>query len=180
VIPAADDALYAIGRIGDLLQALIFVAAGVSLYIRFRSGSEMERQQVKLLAFAAGLLGAAIALTTIAAVFGDAVAVYAATTLPTTIVFALVPIAAGVAVLRYRLYDVDLLINRALVYGATVGIVGVGFVTAALLFQTLLRPFTAGSDLAVAVSTLATVAAFQLPIPVRRRADARRVRDPDA
>ena len=165
VIPGADGALFLIGRIGDITQAAAFVAAGFALIARFRRGTGLERQQVKLLAFSVSLFAVGILGISVASLLWDAPTVYAASTLPMSIGLTTLPIAAGVAILRYRLYDVDLLINRTLVYGPTVAIVAALFVTAALFLQTLLRPFTAGSDLAVAVSTLATVAAFQ---PLRR------------
>ena len=78
----------------------------------------------------------------------------------------LIPVAAGLAILRYRLYDIDLLINRTLVYGVlsdTLALVYIGLVIA---LQGLLSGFTGGNSLAVAASTLAVAALFQ---PVRRR-----------
>ena len=77
-----------------------------------------------------------------------------------------IPIAAGVAIFRYRLYDIDLLINRTLVYGLTSAAIGAAFIGGIVLLQTLLRPFTGGSELAVAASTLASFAFFQ-PLRVR-------------
>lgn len=81
-------------------------------------------------------------------------------------VFLLVPVALVLGLLRYRLWDIDRVVNRTLVYGLATGLVGgltVGFV---LLLQQLFDPFTAGNDLAVAISTLLFVAVF---VPVRRR-----------
>ena len=77
-----------------------------------------------------------------------------------------IPIAAGFAILRYRLYDIDLLIRRTLVYGvATVGLAGLYF-GIVLALQEVFSSFAGGSDLAVAVSTLAVAALFG---PARRR-----------
>ncbi len=74
--------------------------------------------------------------------------------------------AAGIAILRYRLYDIDLLINRTLVYGATSAGLLATYVLSVLTLSTLLRPLTGSSDLAVAGSTLAVVALFG---PLRQR-----------
>ena len=80
---------------------------------------------------------------------------------------ALAPVMIGIAVLRYRLYDIDVLINRALVYGATTAAIGAAFFAGIVVLQSALRPLTGGSELAVAGSTLLCFALFQ---PVRRRA----------
>ena len=77
-----------------------------------------------------------------------------------------IPVAAGVAIFRYRLYDIDLLINRTLVYALTTAAIGVAFFGGIVMFQGLLRPMTGGSEIAVALSTLASFALFQ---PFRRR-----------
>ena len=79
---------------------------------------------------------------------------------------AAIPIAIGIAVLRYRLYDIDVLINRTLVYGLTTGGIAAVFFGGIVVLQTLLRPFTTGSEIAVAASTLFTVALLQ---PLRSR-----------
>ncbi len=78
----------------------------------------------------------------------------------------LIPISIGIAVLRYRLYDIDVLINRALVYGATTAGIAIAFFAGIVVLQSLLRPLTSGSELAVAASTLVSFALFQ---PLRRR-----------
>ena len=78
----------------------------------------------------------------------------------------LIPISVAIAILRYRLYDIDLLINRTLVYAGTTAVIGGAFFGGIVLLQTLLRPFTTGSELSVAASTLVSFALFQ---PLRRR-----------
>lgn len=75
--------------------------------------------------------------------------------------FVLIPLAAGVAILRYRLYEIDLIINRTLVYaGLTAALTAVYLVAVAVL-QALLSTFAGRSELAVAGSTLAVAALFR-------------------
>jgi hypothetical protein len=83
-----------------------------------------------------------------------------------------VPLAMAIAIFKYRLYDIDVLINRTLVYGAVSATLGATYVVAVVVLQGLLRPLTiesefAGSEFAVALSTLLVVALFQ---PIRSRA----------
>jgi hypothetical protein len=81
----------------------------------------------------------------------------------------LIPIAIGIAVLRYRLYDIDRLINRTLVYGLLTVLLGAVYTVGVFGLGQLLNPVTGESALAVAGSTLAVAALFQ---PLRRRIQA--------
>jgi len=147
------------------LFALFFVAVILSiaaLVLRFRRSRGVERLQMKWIAYASGLYAVAV--------FLDSTVLYKPFAKPFEIIDLLminaIPLAAGVAIFRYRLYDIDLLINRTLVYGLTTAAIGAAFVGGIVLLQTLLRPFTGGSELAVAASTLASFALFQ-PLRVR-------------
>jgi hypothetical protein len=75
--------------------------------------------------------------------------------------FILIPISIGAALLRYRLYDIDLVINRTLVYGLLTAILATAYVALVFGFQSVMAPFTAESDLAIAASTLAVAALFR-------------------
>jgi hypothetical protein len=84
--------------------------------------------------------------------------------------FNFLPIAAGIAILRYRLYDIDVVINRTLVYGVLTAALALVYVGSIVLFQGLFRALTGGtSQLAVVASTLAIAALF---VPLRRRVQA--------
>ena len=101
-----------------------------------------------------------------------------------------IPVAVGVAILRYRLYDVDRLISRTLVYGALTVLLGAAYAGLVLAGQAVFSSFAGGSNLAIAVSTLVVAALFLplrsrvqrrrrpalLPAPLRRAAHARGVR----
>jgi hypothetical protein len=83
---------------------------------------------------------------------------------------AVIPLAVGVAILQYRLFDIDLLINRALVYGSLTALLGVTYVVVVGLLELGTSRFAGqGSDLALALSTLVIAALFQ---PLRRRVQA--------
>jgi hypothetical protein len=78
-----------------------------------------------------------------------------------------IPISIGIAVLRYRLWDVDVLINRTLVYGSLTVTLGMVYVAGVVGLQALFRAVTGqASDIAIAISTLAIAALFQ---PLRTR-----------
>jgi hypothetical protein len=76
------------------------------------------------------------------------------------------PVSIGVAVLRYRLYDIDRVISKTLVYGALTVVLGAAYAGLVLAGQALFSSFAGGSDLAIAVSTLVVAALF---LPVRSR-----------
>ena len=150
-----------------MLASVFGVAA--SVVVRWRRARELERAQLKwvgaaVVAFVVSL----VVLAAVQAVAPDSPA-NASTPIGIAIIsfaFMLVPIAIGAAILRYRLYDIDLLINRAVVYGATTAGIAVAFFAGIVVLQALLRPLTGGSEVAVATSTLVSVALFQ---PLRRR-----------
>ncbi len=81
-------------------------------------------------------------------------------------VFLLVPIALFLGLIRYRLWDIDRVVNRTLVYGLVTGILLSAYLGVVVLLQRLLQPLTARNDVAVAISTLLAAAAFS---PLRRR-----------
>jgi hypothetical protein len=149
------------------LLPLCVVACATALVLRFRRSHGVERLQLKWLATAAAAV-AGIYLLSIAggvltgAMFGgrEQPAWMDALDSLSFLAFLCIPAAIGVAVLKHRLYDIDAVINRTLVYGSlTIGL-GSVYIGSVLLLQLLLNSFTSGSDLAVAGSTLAVAALF--------------------
>ncbi len=158
-----------------LLIPVCILASAVSLVLRYHRSRGEEREQIKWLAFAASIVGLGFSSYVIPGnilpddaggadrlwenLLEDAV----------TLSFAGVPVAVGIAILRYRLYEIDVLINRTLVYGsltATLAMVYFGGVAAA---QAIFRALTGQQEqpqLAIVVSTLVIAALFN---PLRRR-----------
>jgi hypothetical protein len=141
--------------------ALILAAAG-SLVVRFLRSVGEERQQLKWFTYAAAMLPVWFLINRpIQVAFPDLFAVL------DSLFIAAVPIAAGIAILRYRLYDIDLIINRTLVYGVLSLLLGLIYFGAIVLSQAALRTLAGGeSPLAVVASTLAIAALFN---PLRQR-----------
>ncbi|MEO6578655.1 MAG: hypothetical protein ABIO99_07145 [Candidatus Limnocylindria bacterium] len=158
-VDGAEVTIEIIFTIGWIAGLSGIVVGSVSMLVRLRRSRGVERQQLKWIAGAAALF-AASALTAYP-IFGDVLG-----QIITLGAFGSIPIAAGIAILRYRLYDIDVIIRRTLVYGALTLVLGAAYVGSVLGLQALLSPFTANNGPAVAVSTLAVAALFG---PVRRR-----------
>ena len=135
------------------------LGAVISLFVRFRRARGDERQQIKWFASAS-------ALTLVwTSVFGQSAGGIAA--LSSLLVIPSIPIATGIAILRYRLYDIDILINRTLVYGSLTAILVAVYVGGVVGLQAVLRGLSGQeSTLAVVASTLVIAALFN---PLRRR-----------
>jgi hypothetical protein len=148
-----------------LLVAVGIVGSSASLVVRFRRARGELRQQIKWLAFA----GVIAAVTVIAGVASyDLVGQDIANIAIMLSVLGL-PLAAGSAILRHRLYDIDVVINRALVYSMLTATLAGCYLGAVLLLQLVLSGVTEDSGLAVATSTLAVAALFR---PARARIQA--------
>ena len=157
----AGDALEVFQGIGFPLFALAAIGSMASLVFRFRRSHGVERQQLKWMAAAAALVVAAWLLN---AFFDQVLGSDIAVILP----LALLALAAAgaIAILRYRLYDLGLVVNRALVYGALSATLAGAYIGIVLLLQLALEPLTSDSGLAIAGSTLAVAALFR---PARAR-----------
>jgi hypothetical protein len=153
-----------------LIVPLMFVSA-VSLFVRLRRSSGTERQQLKWFAYAAALLAAELMVVNVLYVFlGGTVDREVSDLVPFLVFLAAlscIPVAMGVAILRYRLYDIDILINRTLVYGLLTASLAAVYFGSVVALQRIFIALAGGeSQLAVVASTLAIAALFN---PLRRR-----------
>lgn len=165
MIPGAGWAP-ALQRAGLVLLGSTLLAAVISLFIRFHRASGITRLQIKWLGFAAVIT--LVVLVTISPAAPLEVSGLLESMLSVLGLIALpsIPAAVGIAILRYRLYDIDFVINRALVYAALTVALGGSYVVLITLFQAALRPVTGSSDLAIVASTLGAAALFR---PLRWR-----------
>ncbi len=160
---------YVVGTVLVMAGGALAVA---SLIVRYRRAAGIERAQLKWFAAAGTVTGVAGAvnigtnwsLTT--APTGALGTMNAVSGFVIWVGLALLPVAIGLAVLRYKLYEIDRLISRTIAYGVLTAIVGGLFVGFILVFQAVLTPVTRSNELAVAGSTLLVAALFQ---PLRRR-----------
>ena len=149
-----------IGSVTSGCYIVLLVAALASLVIRYLRAGGVQRQQIKWLMFATMM---AVVIT----VSEDLVGFLPDSGVPFAVAIALFPVAIAVAVFRYRLYDIDVVINRTLVYGSLTVTLLAGYVGAVVVLQRVFILFTGqGSTLAVVASTLAIAALFN---PLRRR-----------
>ncbi|MDQ3603007.1 MAG: hypothetical protein M3385_04015 [Actinomycetota bacterium] len=159
-----------------LLFPLCLLASASSLILRYLRAGEEVREQIKWLAFAASVVAFGVSGAVIHGTFFSSDATGSSNPLlgnllqdSITLSFSGVPVAIGFAVLKYRLYDIDILINRALVYGSLTVMLATVYFGGVTATQAIFQTFT-GQDnlpqLAVVASTLVIAALFN---PVRRR-----------
>jgi hypothetical protein len=136
----------------------LLLATVAAPIVRWRRSTGVERQQLELFVYAASfvVLGYVLIVSGLPGPWSSLI----------DLAILALPVAIAFAVLRYRLYDIDVLIERTLVYGALSATVGLTYWLLVLVLQTALRPITGGGELAVAASTLATLALVQ---PLRTR-----------
>jgi hypothetical protein len=144
-----------------VLLGVGIIGAVTSLVVRFRRSRGIERQQMKWIVYAAVLLP----LVFVSDLLPDAVG-----NLLFGLILVAIPTAIGIAVMKYRLYDIDIIINRTLVYGPLTATLALIYVGGVVGLQALFRTLTGQeSTLAVVASTLAIAALFN---PLRRRVQA--------
>ena len=152
------------GVLGVLLLGVGTIGAAASVVVRFRRSLGVERQQMEWFLYAAALL-LVVPVAVLASDFLPEIVSSVALGLP----LVALPTAIGIAVLRYRLYEVDTLINRTLVYGSLTAMLAVIYFGGVTATQAIVRALTSQEQqpqLVVVVSTLVIAALFN---PLRRR-----------
>jgi hypothetical protein len=155
-------------QVGGTLQLLPALVAITYTALRLRRARGAERQQLKWLVFPLVVFLATIAIAIAIAWSQPALADRVRWMFTVALAaLAIVPVAAGIAVLRFRLYDIDVVIRRTIVYSAVVAILGASYLALVVALQSALTLLGGNDGLPVALSTLMIAAIF---VPVRARA----------
>jgi hypothetical protein len=153
------------GGVGWVLLPASVVISAVSIAVRYRRTTGEERQQIKWFVFASVLLAVGWAAQNVISGSGESQVMFSYLLGITSLLG--IPVAVGIAILRHRLYDIDLIINRTLVYGALTAMLVLVYLGGVVLLQQGFRALTGHeSQLAVVASTLTIAALFN---PLRRR-----------
>ena len=170
-IEALGGVFRAVGAGSGLLLLATVLASVLSIVVRFRRSRGDERRQIEWVAYAGALVALFLLVQlSLEAALPEADALVEALNLVLLVFLTGVPIAAGVAILKYRLYEIDAIINRTLVYGLLTVLLVAIYLGGVVLLQFVIRALTGQeSQLAVVVSTLAIAALFN---PLRRRIQA--------
>lgn len=171
-VPRLDNPIGVEGALSTVLSdgsetvlTTLALVAVASLIVRFRRARGIEREQIKWFVYAVAMIPVLGLLSIpVDAIDGEG-ASYGAFAVNMTAAL-LIPLSLGVAILRNRLYDIDVIVNRTLVYGALTALLAGAYLGLVVFLQRVLKPITAESDLAIAGSTLAVAALFR---PLRSR-----------
>jgi len=160
-LEAYADVFGAADAVLELLLLAVVVFSGAALLARLRTADGVRREQLKWFAYAAALILISFLVSDLAKVIpalapvNDPFAVFAVTALP---------VAVGIAILRHRLYDIDLIINKTIVYILLTAVLGGVYTGAVAFFQRLFVATTGqSSDIAI-VATLFVLATVFTPI----------------
>ena len=162
---AAAVACVALGLVPALADAIVLPMLGVlaaslvSLVVRARRAEGLERQQLRWVLAALGLVVMALVMSvTLATIVPDSAG--GAAWLPVALAYPTVPLAIGIAVMRYRLYEIDMIIHGAIVYSLLTAILAGAAAAATAATQRLFQGLIGNSDITIVVTTLVIVAAF--------------------
>jgi hypothetical protein len=165
----AGDMFGIVENVGFACVALSLVLAGLSIVLRFRWARGTERQQLKWFSVAGLVMVAGIVVSTMSLPFergwGEVLGSVGWSMFLLAFIVG-IPVATGIAILQHRLYDIDVVINRTLVYGSLTAILAATYLASVLVLRLVLGPVIGESDLAVAGSTLAVAALVR---PLRSR-----------
>jgi hypothetical protein len=148
-----------------LTLPLLLLVSGMAVIVRFRRSTGDERQQIKWFAYAVGVMVVLFTLWLSLELAG----LVSVTSLAFTVPLTGLPIAAGIAILKYRLYDIDVVINRTLVYGSLTAMLALVYFGGVAATQAIFQALTSQQEppqLAIVVSTLVIAALFN---PLRKR-----------
>ena len=149
-----------LGGVGFGALVLAVILSATSMVVRFRRSRLIEREQLKWFASAAVVAGLVFAG------LGAIDSANKAFQILTIVALLGLPISAGIAILRYRLYDIDRIISRTIGWAVVTGVLGAIFAGTIVGLQTILADVTQAQTLSVAASTLVAFVLFQ---PLRRR-----------
>ena len=163
---ALEPWLDTFNAVSTLIALPVFVGAFAAVAVRFRRGTSVERQQIKWLLAVALVVAVAFPIAFIGGVLSTNSLVANVAIYVGFVALIALPMAIGVAILRYRLYEIDRLVSRTIGWAVVTGVLAVVFVVLVVTLQAVLSPLTKENTLAVAASTLIAFALFQ---PLRRR-----------
>ena len=149
-----------LANLGQLLLVATALLSLASLVVRFRNAGRTERQQMKWFVLAVALFPVMFLLSMLSGAVDTSEDAWLAFLLNMTGLLFL-PVSMGIGILRHRLYDIDIVVNRALVYGGLTALLAGAYLAIVVLLQRILDTITADSDLAIAASTLAVAALFR-------------------
>ena len=164
-LPWPGGAVEVLNTIGGVSLVVSFVASVFSVFVRHQSAEGRERQQIKWFAYGAAVLMGSFFFLQGA---GEQLSEWAIFVL-IVIGLMVIPVSVGIAIMRYRLYDIDFLINRTIVYGLLTTTLLLVYLSGVAATQAILQTFTGQAELpqlAIVVSTLVIAALFN---PLRRR-----------
>jgi hypothetical protein len=163
---SARTLLAFLGDIGTFVMLGTMPVAAVSLILRVRHSRGAERQQMKVFAYGAGMAGCLIVVGFV--IYNYRTVYWAVGWLLILVAIATIPLAAAIAILKYHLYDIDIIIRRTLLYTVLSLTLVLVYFGSVVVLETLLRGLTGQgqNQLVTALSTLAIAALFT---PLRRR-----------
>jgi hypothetical protein len=162
------DALAMLAVAGWAILVVSLILAATALVVRYRRSEATEREQLKWMASTGVVFAVGFAVQGFAEDAWPSAVQETAGALAVAAMTA-IPIAAGFAIFKYRLYEIDVIIRRTLVYGVVTAALAGLYFAIVLILQQVFSSFAGGSELAIAGSTLAVAALFR---PVRNRIQA--------